>query len=302
MRVSFAQVISEANRRAHEEARIQTLGGKKKIIWASVAATQMNDVCEEIEPVAWLLRVVRWFLGAILLPVCWVTCWTLLSRFSVATVDQDFWKTAEFWYFATGVIFITGWLLSGLFQSFFLYIYVLGHELTHAIFVLLHLGKVTDFHVSAEGGYITTNKTNLLIALSPYFIPFWSIISVSLFMGLREVVDLSPLWNRGLYGLVGITWAFHMLWTVWMIPRDQPDLQENGTFLSLVVIFLANLIVLAGLLCLSSQSPLQSAQEFGREWMYYASIGRDVCWQWGNDTIEKLQELSQVLSHRIFPS
>ena len=70
--------------------------------------------------------------------------------------------------------------------------------------------------------------------------------------------DLSPGWDRRFIAVMGVTWTFHMVWTLWMIPRDQPDLKENGTFLSLVVIYLANLLVLVGLLCVAAESPLQN--------------------------------------------
>src|SRR5690606_403472 len=133
-------------------------------------------------------------------------------------------------------------------QPFFLYLYVLGHELTHALFVVLFRGKVTDFHVSTEGGYITTNKTNLMIALSPYFVPFWSVVAALLFVAARHGFGLSGVWDKFFYAVVGLTWTFHMVWTLWMIPRDQPDLKENGTFLSLVVIFLANLLIVVALM------------------------------------------------------
>ena len=36
---------------------------------------------------------------------------------------------------------MAGWFWSGLLQSFFLYLYVLGHELTHAVFVWICRGK-----------------------------------------------------------------------------------------------------------------------------------------------------------------
>jgi hypothetical protein len=39
-----------------------------------------------------------------------------------------------------------------------------------------------------------------------------------------------------------------------MIPRDQPDLKENDTFFSLVIIYLANVLLLCGMLCLSAKS------------------------------------------------
>ena len=280
-RISFAQVLSSAKRRAHEQATRR--GGKagETFVWASLAASEMDDGVESVE---WLQRILRWCLALILLPLCWVTSWTLLLRFSQATVDQDFWKTAEFWYFATGALVMLGWFWSGLLQPFFLYLYVLGHELTHAVFVVLYLGKVTDFYVSKEGGYITTNKTNLVIALSPYFVPFWAVLSAALYVLLRYFADLSQEWDRLLYALMGVTWTFHMVWTLWMIPRDQPDLKENGTFLSLTVIYLGNLLVLAGLLCLAAESPLENSREFALEWLRLAAT-------WGESFLRQANQM-----------
>ena len=71
-----------------------------------------------------------------------------------------------------------------------------------------------------------------------------------------------------------------MLWTLWMIPRDQPDLKENGTFLSLVIIYLANLLLLVLLLCAAHDAPLASAREFGMDWMRNAVICGDAVMRW----------------------
>ena len=281
-RVSFAQVLSSANLRAHEQANRRCGKRREKYVWAAVAATEVH---EEAESFVWLKRLMRWTLALLLLPLCTVTSWTFLLRFSQATVDQHFWKTTEFWYFATGALVMIGWFWSGLLQTFFLYLYVLGHELTHAVFVLLFRGKVTEFHVSIAGGYITTNKSNLLIALSPYFVPFWSVIGAVTYALVRYLAGLSQEWDRVLYALLGVTWTFHMVWTLWMIPRDQPDLRENGTFLSLVVIYMANVLVLVGLLCLASDSPLQSAREFAMEWFRFAATWGDAFVRWGNQMI-----------------
>ncbi|MES2439368.1 MAG: hypothetical protein V4584_09890 [Verrucomicrobiota bacterium] len=284
-RISFAQVLSSANRRAHEQANRKGGNRSKKYVWVADAAEMEHDA----EPSEWLKRLMRWSLAMLLLPLCWVTTWTFLSRFSQATVHQDFWKSSEFWYFATGGLVMVGWFWSGLLQSFFLYLYVLGHELTHAVFVLLYRGKVTEFHVSADGGYITTNKTNMVIALSPYFVPFWSVVCAVIYAGLRYFAGISPEWDRALYAIMGVTWTFHMIWTLWMIPRDQPDLKENGTFLSLVVIYFANLLVLAGLLCLAEKSPLQNTREFALEWLRHAATWGDMFLRWGNQAIEELR-------------
>ncbi len=242
-----------------------------------MAAAINASMAEDEEETADLpLRALRWSIGVLLLPLCWVTAWTFLARFSRMTLNQGFWHSAEFWYFATGALLMAGWFASGLLKTCFLFLYVLGHELTHAVFVLLWRGKVTDFHVSTEGGYITTNKTNVMIALSPYFVPWWSVVTAFCFVALRLCFDLAKPWELAFYGLMGLTWTFHIVWTAWMIPRDQPDLRENGTFLSLVIILLGNLVVLVALLCVADSEPWQSFKEFCREWLKTAATGVDV--------------------------
>ncbi len=283
--VSLAEVLSTANRRAHETANRRSGKRGLRSVHAAIAATSYEDEADSIE---WMRRMMRWLMGMLLLPLCWVTTWTFLARFSHATVDQGFWQTGEFWYFATGVLVMIGWFWSGLAQTFFLYMYVLGHELTHALFVILFRGKVTDFHVSADGGYITTNKTNLVIALSPYFVPFWAVVCAAVYAVFRLTADLQPAWDLAFYAVMGITWTFHMAWTLWMIPRDQPDLKENGTFLSLVVIYLANLLVLVALLCVADDSPAGYAREFGLEWLKYAATCGDHVWR---ESVRILTEL-----------
>ncbi len=286
-RLSFAEVLSFANRRAHEQANRRSQSRRHmKSVRAAIAAVDEDD----IEPLGIGKRLFRWLIAILLLPFCVITSWTFLSRFSDATLHQGFWQTPEFWYFATGSLIMTGWFCSGLLQPFFLYLYVLGHELTHVIFVLLCRGKVTDFHVSSTGGYITTNKTNVLIALSPYFVPFWSLICGIIYVSCHLLLDLHHYWHLVFYGCIGITWTFHMLWTLWMITRDQPDLKENGTFLSLVIIYLANLLILVALLCAAEDHPLRYAAEFGREWFRNAAVATDVTLRW---SLEYLAEMKR---------
>lgn len=288
-RVSFAQVLSLASRRAHEQANRKGDSRSRRYAWVADAA----EMDYEPEPSDWIKRPLRWMLALLLLPLCWVTTWTFLSRFSAATVDQNFWKSTEFWYFATGALVMIGWFWCGLLQRFFLYLYVLGHELTHAVFVIVYRGKVTDFHVSAEGGYITTNKTNMMIALSPYFVPFWSVVCAIIYVALRYCAGISHEWDRALYAVMGVTWTFHMIWTLWMIPRDQPDLRENGVFLSLVVIYFANLLVLAGLLCLAEKSPLDNSREFALEWFRHAATWSDMFLRWSQHVFAEFRAVGK---------
>lgn len=286
-RKTLQETLKGASARAHDRANRRIAPpGQRKSIQAAIRSAQPVAHFEPVDDTGLQKRVLRWIIGALLLPFAWVTMWTFFSRLNHATVHQDFWKTSEFWYFMIGCILLSTWLLSGLLRNFFLYLYVLGHEVTHAIFVICHCGKVTDFHVSTAGGYITTTKTNLLIALSPYFVPFYSILVVIAHVALRLFGVISEVWDPLFYALIGATWMFHMIWTLWMLPRDQPDLHENGTFLSLVIILLANLLVLSALMCAADERPLHSALDFAREWAATAASFGDSAWRATNQWIE----------------
>ncbi len=133
----------------------------------------------------------------------------------------------------------------------FIWVYVFGHELTHAFWVLMMGGRVHRFEVTSSGGHVLADKTNTWIALAPYFFPIYSILSIWLYGILAIFFDMSP-YRQLLYAVVGATWAFHLSFTCWMIPKGQPDLSYGGTFFSLVVIYLLNLGLLAVLLILAS--------------------------------------------------
>ncbi len=199
-------------------------------------------------------RMLRWLTALMLLPLCVIATRALLNVGAASGAKQTFWRdlliSEHFFYFGIGCVLMMGWFFTGVLERLFLYFYVLGHELTHAVFVYACGGKVGGIHVTADGGYVMTNKSNALIALSPYFVPFWSVVilGISTMIGLFYEI---PHHDHALYFLVGFSWSFHLLWTLWMIPRDQPDLKENGVFFSLVVIYLANVVVISILLCLA---------------------------------------------------
>ncbi|MEM9237203.1 MAG: hypothetical protein AAGB14_10525, partial [Verrucomicrobiota bacterium] len=246
-RPSFSDALKLADARARATVNRPANRRAQKSVRAAIAGTIEID-----ETPGMLLRMSRWFLGILLVPLCGVTSWTFFSQFSDATLRHDFWRESEFWYFATGGLLMTGWFASGLLRNAFLYLYVLGHELTHIVFIWLFRGRVSDWGVSVEGGYVTTDKSNIVIALAPYFVPLWAALVVAGFAAVGYFVELPGPAMKTLFGLLGFFWAFHLLWTLWMIPRDQPDLRENGTFLSLTIIYLANLLILVALMCLAS--------------------------------------------------
>jgi len=293
-RKSAYEGLGEVNRRAHEKARRQ-LGQNRKLnrrgeksVWASIALEEVG--MDDDGSAGFLTHIYRFLLGLLLLPLAWVTSWTFLMTFSHTALHQGFWQSSQFWYFAIGALVMLGWFCSRLAQSFFLYLYVFGHEITHAGFVKLFGGKVLEMKWGSEGGYVTTDKTNWVIALSPYFVPFWSIIAVVVYLAASLFWEILPVGNCVFYGAIGATWMFHMAWTLWMIPRDQPDLTETGTFLSLVLIYFGNLIVLIGLLCFAAPNPLESFKEFGFSWFGTAMTWGDAALRWLQDFAERLPE------------
>jgi hypothetical protein len=272
-RPTLRQAFNDANLRAKQRAN-RRMGRRHGLtsMQAAIAGTADDGIIHlNIGQ-----RMLRWLTALLLLPFCAITTRALLNV--GATQEQGtFWRdlvTSEhFLYFGIGCVLMMGWFFTGLLERLFLYFYVLGHELTHALFVYACGGKVGGIHVTADGGYVMTNKSNALIALSPYFVPFWSVV----ILGISTVIGLFyqiPHHDHALYFLVGFSWSFHLLWTLWMIPRDQPDLKENGVFFSLVVIYLANVVVISILLCLALESLSWDhwSNEFYDSWDYLVSF------------------------------
>ena len=125
-------------------------------------------------PLNWLKSGV----GGLLLPCCIIATQSFLSAFSETSAKTMLIQSAELWFFFIGVLL---WLIYFFGLPRPLFLYVLGHELTHAFFVLLCGGKISEFKVKSGGGHIVTNKNNVIISLSPYFIPFYSVILIALF-------------------------------------------------------------------------------------------------------------------------
>ena len=193
-------------------------------------------------------RWVKFILAFFLMPVCAILTQTFFTAFARATVAQHLWAAAPFWFFSLGAVL---WLITFIGLPRPIVLYVFGHELTHAIWVWLMGGRVSRFRVGRDGGHILTNRTNFWIALAPYFFPFYSILAIAIYGVLSIFYNMQP-YGRVLYAVIGATWAFHLTFTCWMIPKSQSDLRDHGTFFSLVVIYLMNLALLCVMLVIAS--------------------------------------------------
>jgi len=89
-------------------------------------------------------RWVKFVVAIFLLPVCAILSQTFFTVFARATVTQRLWAGEEFWFFSLGAVL---WLIAFLGLPRPIVIYVFGHELTHALWVLLMGGLVSRFRV-----------------------------------------------------------------------------------------------------------------------------------------------------------
>jgi hypothetical protein len=140
-----------------------------------------------------------------------------------------------------------------------LWLYVFGHELTHALWAWGFGGRVKKMKVSSKGGHVIITKTNFLITLAPYFFPLYAIIIIGVFAAGHLIWG----WERFFVYfdlLLGAAYAFHVTLTFHALQTEQSDITSQGYLFSGVVIFLGNaLILLFGIPLLAQKVTLGGA-------------------------------------------
>ena len=189
---------------------------------------------------------VKFVVGLFLAPLVWILTETFFQTLATS-LRHGLLASRSFGCFGVGMI-LFGILFLILPRKGLMLPYVFGHELTHALWVKFFGGKVADrFHVGVEGGHVLSDRVNTWIALAPYFFPIYSLHVVTLYGAGSLVADLSA-YRWVLFLLLGFTMAFHLVFTCLLIVKGQPDLHYGGTFFSLMVIYLINLLIITGLL------------------------------------------------------
>ena len=192
-------------------------------------------------------------------------------------------------------------------RGIFMLPYIFGHEVTHALCVKLFGGNVANrFHVSLEGGHVLTDRVNTWIVLSPYFFPIYAVLfgtlyGVLLLSGkLLDTISHSSVQRSSLYEsiihfqwlfllLIGFALAFHLIFTFQLVTRSQPDLHYGGTFFSLMMIYMINLLLVTVLLLTTSSHWLVGY--YGDYLMKSAELFIEICgqlWIWGAEGVKAL--------------
>ena len=185
-------------------------------------------------------RFLKIIIGICLLPVCFGSSWAFYDLLqSLGSLQQIM------LYFLSGIGLYFIMYFSGLKLNF---LYVLGHESTHALLSLLCGGKIKSFKVSSQGGSVATTKNNVLISLGPYFIPIYTALLSACFFCIAYFYSSIYDYVQIYIFLLGWTISFHYFMTVHSLRIEQPDLSENGYLFSLTLIYLINLSIIALLL------------------------------------------------------
>jgi hypothetical protein len=182
--------------------------------------------------------VLKWFkllVALLLLPPCFGAAqalWLVLSNSGDATV---------IW---VGLLSgVACWVVIYTLLPKPMWLYVFGHELTHALWTWAFGGRVKKFKASSSGGHVIVTKSNFLIALAPYFFPLYAVLVVVVYVLGNLIWNWQP-YVVFFHLLLGAAYAFHVTLTWHILQSKQSDITEHGYFFSAVVIFLGNMDVL----------------------------------------------------------
>ncbi|HXB96704.1 MAG TPA: M50 family metallopeptidase [bacterium] len=138
--------------------------------------------------------------------------------------------------------FAGGFVLYLLVQVFFwrpLFLYVMGHELTHALAAVLQGGQADDLRVSTKGGMVKVNRSNFIVNLAPYFFPLYTAAACAIW------AVAADRFKPALAGLVGLTLAFHFALTLYSLRQHQSDITEVGWLFAIPLIVSLNVVISA---------------------------------------------------------
>lgn len=199
-----------------------------------------------------MMRFVRFTAAVCCVPFVWALCLTFYDALCFLSADGgDFFSAGSVALFSGLVAFPLLWRILPDQTR----IYVLGHELTHAVWGLAFGARVSALKVRSTGGSVTLSKSNVWITLAPYFFPFWTAVVAAVALCVRGVLHFAdpgapfPLPWLWMFA-VGFTWCFHACFTIRSLMQTQPDVQEYGRVFSWTLIIVCNIAgVLVWMLC-----------------------------------------------------
>ena len=123
--------------------------------------------------------------------------------------------------------------------------YIVGHELTHALWAKMCGGKVSQIKINSHSGYVVSDCNNFLVTLAPYIFPFYAWLFWMIY--LLAALWIHDAWVRKMgWVTIGFGLAFHYYFlakVIFTIPK-QSDFKSQGYFFSYIVILIGNAALL----------------------------------------------------------
>ena len=209
------------------------------------------------------------FIAVLLLPVCASGGVALFKTIQATGTADTAWVPL--------MAGVASWLAIYMLLPKPMWVYVFGHEFTHAIWTWLFGGSVKGMKVTANGGHVYVTKDNFLITLAPYFFPLYALSVAGVYvLGNRLWGWSGPVPLGAFHILIGVAYAFHITLTWHILQTRQPDITSQGRLFSAVIIFMGNVLVLLLALPLLTERVL-FAEVFGWWVDSLVEMGR---WTW----------------------
>lgn len=191
-----------------------------------------------------MVRFARFVAAVLCFPLVWSLCRTFFDSFFIASGKSEglFPPNALALFLGMAAFLIVRAVAPDPVR-----LYVLGHELTHALWGLAFGAKVSKLKVGVKGGSVQLTKSNVWITLAPYFFPFWTVVVVALALLVRLVMHFAspaspfPATWAWMF-MIGFTWCLHLCFTIRSLMQTQPDVEEYGRVFSWTLILACNMI------------------------------------------------------------
>ena len=187
------------------------------------------------------VKILRFLVSLLLIPACIAITASFYKEVVAIKVISD-----------SGLVFILGALAYSLLHLLLFkldFLYVLGHELMHAVTTLFSGGKVMNIKVSSEGGSVQTTTPNFFVILAPYLIPVHTVFVAILYFILSFFMDVSKYSTQFIF-LIGFTLMFHLAYTAQSIKEKQSDLMKTGYLFSISFIYIVNIVIVFSIVSL----------------------------------------------------
>lgn len=176
-------------------------------------------------------KVLKFLLSLVLY---WLTGMLLLCSGSVATVllkNRN--VLASLAMFAAGLVIFNFYKFKA--------IYIIGHETTHWMIAKLFLRDTGKMKISWNKGFVEIDDANVWITLAPYILPFYTLCAAG-FFGISQIFwyPSSTMVLLIFSCIAGLTYAYHVVMTIYALRLAQPDLDVYGSFFSISLILAGN--------------------------------------------------------------